>query len=552
MPITNLPTFVDGQLLTAAQLNQIVTALQTKFSGNVTGSDLVWPLQAQGDIDFGGQHDIDGLRQFWGVINVDEYDSFADAVAALPTGGGALFIPPGTTVTADGVAITKPVTVYGAGKTSVLKLTSSSTSGYLLRVTGTSNFTLRNLTIDGNSETGSGQDGVQVRNVDGVTIANCRFQDFSGDALYLGNDGTAGNSSTRVIVYACQFDDGAADHIAINDLDGGSITFCQFNNPTGDGIEAVPTGAGSLLRSIVIGNNQFNSCARAVYAIGQSATPSNNFRLIKLIGNESLSTTDVAFTLGAASAELREIVCIGNIVVSASDDAFNIVSERGIVQGNYAVSAGADALDMTSSTDLYVEGNSFANATSDAIDATSSSNCRILHNDLHDAGGSSLVRASATDLRIGENYGDHSASVSTVSAAVPSESVGVAVATTSYTIPGRTVKIGDVIRIVAKTSTASADPEFIVSLDGGTTEMTLSAYSAAGRSTGVAEIFVKALSGAASAEGVSMWVAASNQAGADSASWAADWNSDVTISFENKASTLSFDYYSIEIIGGIN
>jgi len=550
MPITNLPDFVNGQLLTAAQLNQIVNALQTKFGGNITGADLVWPLQAQGDIDFVQSWNIDGLRTFWEVINVTEYDSLGDAVAALPTGGGAIFVPPDTTVTADGVEVTKPVYVYGAGKTSVLRLTSGATSGYLLRAQDTSNFTLANLTIDGNSDTGSGQDGVQIRNVDGAMVRNCRFQDFSGDALYIGNNGSAGNSSTRVIVSSCQFDDGGADHIAINDVDGCTITHCQFNNATGDGIEAIPTGASSLIRSLLVANNQFDGCNRSVYVEGQSATPSNGFRLVKLIGNESLTTVGVPFTLGAASAELREIVCIGNIASSTSADAFNIKAQYGIVQGNYARAATNKGLDMSDCDDLYVEGNGFPDSGDEAIDASSSTNCRIINNDVHKTGGTTITKTSATGLVVQSNHGHHDATVGTIYADTPVESVGVTVATEDYTIPANTVKVGDVIRLMVRTSTAAADPEFVVSLDGGTTELTVADYSAAGQSVGIVELLVEALSGAGSTTGTSIWTANNGQIGSDDAQWAADWTADVTISFENKASTLSFDYYSVEILGG--
>lgn len=551
MPITNLPTFTDGQLLTAAQLNQIVTALQTKFSGNITASDLVWPLNVQGDIDFGGQHDIDGLRQFWETINVNEYDSFADAVAALPTGGGALYIPADTTVTADGVEITKPVAVFGAGKTSKLQLTSGSTSGYLLRVSNTSNLTLYNLTIDGNGDTGSGQDGVQIRNVDGATVYNCRFQDFSGDALYIGNDGTGGNRCRQVIVYGCQFDDGSADHIAINDVDGCSITFCQFNNATGDGIEAIPTSASSLLRSIVIANNRFSSCPRSVYIEGESGTASNNFRLIKLIGNESLTTSGVAFTLGVTSGILKEIQCYSNVAVGTTTDAFNILAEDGIVQGNYAPDAGADGCDLSSSTELYVEGNSFPDAGQNGINADSTTNCRILNNDVHNAAGSGIKRATTTGLVLASNHGDHTGSTDTSYAALPDETSS-GNYTFEYVIPANTVKVGDTIRVFVKTSASggASGRTIALSLDGGTTNIDIGTYSADGRTAGYAEFFVEALSGADSTAGSTAWVASTNQAGADAATWAADWTSDVTITYRASGGSIVLDHTSVEILGG--
>ena len=138
MPITNLPTFTDEELLAAAKLNLMRNAINSKFSA-ITGADLTWPLVAEGNIDFDSQFSIVGLRTFWNIINASEYATFQAAIdAAEAAGGGCVVIPPATTVVADGVSIdASSIAIVGCGPSSVLQLTTAASSGYLVR-TGTS------------------------------------------------------------------------------------------------------------------------------------------------------------------------------------------------------------------------------------------------------------------------------------------------------------------------------------------------------------------------------------------------------------------------------
>ena len=66
MAFANLPEFVARQILTAALLNQIITAMQG-FSAQ-TG-DLNWPMVAGGNIDIDSQYGIVNLLTFWNIVN---------------------------------------------------------------------------------------------------------------------------------------------------------------------------------------------------------------------------------------------------------------------------------------------------------------------------------------------------------------------------------------------------------------------------------------------------------------------------------------------------
>ena len=558
MPITNVPTFVDGEILTASKLNQIGTAITTKFSGAVTGADLAWPLVAQGNIDLNNAYGLLNLRTLWGVINAAEYDTLSDAVSALPSAGGAIFVPPNTTITADGVSITKPVMIFGAGKTSVLKLTTGSTSGYLLRVTGTNDVDIVNLTVDGNSATGSSQDGIQLRQIDGARVLNVWFKNFSGVPLVVGNDGTGGNSSLSVVVAHCKFEGGSDDHLLVNDVDGLSVMGCEFSDPTNDCIQMVPTNSSSIIRSALISGNKFSNCARAVYAVGESASPSNQYRLIRLIGNEALTTSGVAYTLGAASVELREIMCLGNIAIGAGGDAFVIRAERGMVQGNYAPSATGDGLDMTESVDLVVAGNSFPDAGAIGIDATSTADCRVMYNDVHNATTEGVTKDSATGLDVHSNLGDFGTDVNTAYGADPDETAAAAASgtfTANFTIPANTLKVGDLIRIRAHVShSGTADlTTFNIDFGGGQNSGSVTVNSnndAAGEWLAV----VDALSGAGSTKVSLMGINSNAGVYTTNSSLAVDWTSDVQLDVDwtkaEAGNTLVLNILTIEVIGG--
>ena len=128
MAIVELPTFSDKEIVTPEKLNALVDALNAKFVGGFDASDLQWPLEAEGDLAM-GVYNITGARKIWNAINAANYATLQDAVTAAGT-GGCVFIPPDTTVTASGVAITGDgVAIIGAGPSSVIELTSAATAG---------------------------------------------------------------------------------------------------------------------------------------------------------------------------------------------------------------------------------------------------------------------------------------------------------------------------------------------------------------------------------------------------------------------------------------
>ena len=535
MAISNIPTFTDGEILTASKMNTLGTAITTKFAGAVTGADMAWPLVAQGNIDMNNSHTFTNLRTLWKVINVNEYDTLSDAVAALPSGGGALFVPPDTTITADGVAVTKPVCVFGAGKTSVLKLTASASSGFLLRVTGTNDVDVDNLTIDGNSATGTTQDGIQLRQIDGARITNVWFKNFSGDALEIGNEGTGGNNSIDVMVHNCKFEGGTVDQIKINDVDGLTVTSCRFENPGADCIEGTPTDSSAKMRSIRINNCKFSTSARAVYIVGASGTANDLWRLVAVNDNEVLTTTGTAITVGAASATVKHVAIKDNDIIGAGDDAILCLSEGGVISGNYAPSAGGNGLDMVSSTELLVSKNQFRAATAAAIDATSATTCRVISNDVS-GGTEPIVKDSTTTCVFADNIGGEvSASGANAKGVAPDETEAGAgtsgTFTTTATIPAGTVKVGDVVQLWATGAFTGANSTTVKADLSGVALTPVTFVGSVDWSLDY-KLQVTVLSGAGSTESKTVSGYEGSSFHCDYADEAVDWSVDVVITWD--------------------
>jgi parallel beta-helix repeat protein len=556
MPISNLPSFTDGQLLTAAQLNQIVTALQTKFSGNVSGSDINWPLVAQGNISLNDAYTLTSMRTLWNVINADEYDSLADAVSALPAGGGAIFIPPNTTIEADGVDIAKPVCIYGAGKTSVLRLTSGSTSGYLLRASAVSNVDLVNLSIDGNSGTGSAQDGVQLRNVDGARVLNVEFDDFSGEALVITNDGTAGQSCRDVVVGDCKFNGGDANHLFVRDVRGLVVANCRFDNPTDDCIYGEPSASGAYLQSVLIANCHGSSCDFGIQLLGASGTASDNWSRIRVIGCDFDTVASSGMRLGTTSKILKSCLVAGNTLSNVTGDAFQALIAGGLITGNYAPGAGGDGIDLTDSTDLSITNNDFHDATSTGIDLTNSTDCTVAYNNLSGA-GTALVTTNASGQYISSNIGALAPTVKTAYGSNPDEASASAASGTfseSVTIPAGTVTVGSVIRVRAHAAhSGTADNStFRVALAGEQAQAVT--VNSANDANGDWVFVVKALSGTGSTASSLQGLNSNNGIYVSNATLDVDWTSDVLVDIDwtkaNTANGLTLNTFSVEINGG--
>ena len=82
MAFVNLTQFTARQILTAAQMNQVIAALQG-FAAQT--ADIAWPLVMGDNIDADNQFTIVNMRTLWNIVNADEYaePKLTNAIAAI-------------------------------------------------------------------------------------------------------------------------------------------------------------------------------------------------------------------------------------------------------------------------------------------------------------------------------------------------------------------------------------------------------------------------------------------------------------------------------------
>ena len=560
MPISNLPEFNPREILVAGKLNLLVQAISAKFSA-VTGADLTWPLITQGDIDFNSQDSIISLRTFWNIINAAEYDTLQLAIdAAESGGGGCVFIPPGPPIpstTADGVDIeASDILIMGAGKDSILTLTSGSSSGYLLR-TGAgslSNIGIMNLTLDGQS-TGSGQKGIIARRVNQFIIQDVDIKNFTGDFIQITNDGTPGNSSVdgRIINVRCT--GGSADHIISDDIDGLTIDNLISRSASSDGIAFEPGGAGGILRDISISNSRFNDPGgKGISILSASGTASDNWSRILVSDCIVYNSSGDSYELGEASKILKWLNVRDCMAIAAGADAFVVNSDGGAITGCHGPSATGTGIDMVASEDFVVAGNFVSNAGANGIDASDTVTCTVRGNDVEGAFTEGIRRDSATGLISGENFGDHGTAIGTSHAErVDGSHTGNTTETTvkTFTIPGNTIlRAGDGLRIQIAVDLAVAGgiATYRTKVDGN--EIATFGLNAVTSAAGVAHIILNSAGGNSDSWNYGFGTNVISTRTADSIDWTADVNVIVTIQLTDAGDTGTLYGFLVEYIGG--
>ncbi len=564
MAITNIPTFTDGEIPSAAKLNQLGTAVTTKFSGAVTGSDMVWPLVVQGNIDMNSSYTLTNLRTLWSVVNVNEYDNFSDAVAALPASGGCLLIPPGTTVTIDGETVSKAFCVLGCGKTSVVKITSAASSGYMIRTAADlEGVDFVNVTLDGNAATGSGQDGIQIRKSSQVNIVNCWFKNWSGDPLYVGNDGTGGNNSAGVRVHGCHFEGGSGRHLFLEDVDGLDVSGCTFENPTTICIEGTPTDANAKMRSIRIHDNEFSACSQFVDIKGASATANDLWRLVSVYDNDGLTSSGDGITVGDTTAIVKSVRVCGNTLEGVGGDGIVVLAQNGRVSDNEAPGCTGDGLDMTDSQDLTVKDNNFSLAGANGIDATNSDDCLIHGNNVLSAFTEGIVKDGTTGNTYIDNPGDSAGAGA--GGHVQVYTAGTATSTSAsgqldpgFSVPAGSIKAGDVLRVRLNCSVSGTNNRTFALRIGGADCFPLEIDAGSQNVNIGVDIIVTATTGAATLTFSRANYSLSNgnpaEEGGDAGETTetVDWTTDTAIDLsftQTAADTVALDMGYLEIVG---
>lgn len=394
----SLPVFYEREQLTYQKLNAAMDAISTRFAAGVGAAEISWPLTAEGNLNM-DVYNITGARSIWGFVNAAEFEDF-DAAVTEAGSGGVVLVPPDTTIVTNGSSLSGTgVTVIGSGPSSVLRLTSGSTAGYMLRVTGGTRALIANLTLDGNSATGVSQTGLQINACVRAMILNCNFLNFSGAMLeVLG-------ASDSVTIMGCHFIGGTEEHIHVTRCNRMVIGDCTFRNAGSHTLRLECADASAAIDA-VISNCIIDDCnASAVRFRGFNAVGAASPGRLWLSNVQVLAgggVTQNAFDLGSSAATLEEVQVNGCSAKNATQHGIYVVANYGTIVANRIESPAGTGIDLEDSRYLVVS-NNYVHGGAVGIDASDGQDCSITGNILRDC--TTPIALGGTDHAISNNPG---------------------------------------------------------------------------------------------------------------------------------------------------
>jgi hypothetical protein len=438
----NFPTFTDKEIPSPEKFNDFVQALEAKFTSGLGSAEIQWPLVAAGNLVM-SNYEITGGKKIMKVVNAGDStynNNFSQAL--LDGAGGVVFIPPNTTIQADGGQIVgSNAAIIGAGPSSVLKLTDAASAGYLLRndsMGSATSFLIANLTLDGNSEVGG--DGLVLRAAYDTLVHGVTFKDFAGSALKITNNGSSGTSSTRVVISDCVFDSGADHHIQCDDGVQISVIGCHSYNCDTIPFEFVALDSSANIESIVIKGNTLRTYdEEAIRVRGGSGSYSTKWESIIIEGNSldgTGSASGAAVEVGASGAVVQHFNVQGNVIRDAVSDALKLYGRYGLVSGNMARGAGQHGINCTTSQHLQVSDNNVGGAANVGIKADDSGAGMVL------VGNNVLDCTTAIQFADACYHANNFGSIGGSPTALYSE-------VNTPTIPANTIRAGDVVEVWA-------------------------------------------------------------------------------------------------------
>ena len=341
MPITGLPTFSAG-ILTAASLNAIVTALETKFSGQIGGGDISWPLQAGGDIDM-GQYRLVNVPKFWNMFNAaerptgDTLQDVLDDINAL--GGGILIIPSNHTevLPAAGVTPKSETWIVGEGPSSIIQAHASGSDDMIHMGATSDNVVFANLRFQGVSSVDQKFIDFENAAASNVRIFNCKF-DTHGEASYIHFSAAAENVSISNNHFIGNGDSEPQHMIFLAAAKNVRILKNNFKDWSNSAIFSTPTAA--VANVLVVGNalvndNSTSAVQTVNYAIGFSNSSAVAACQNIMVNSNSISGKGSGIG-GVYSDDFdRVMVCKNTIYTNKAKPAIHVYNGTGgVFNGN--------------------------------------------------------------------------------------------------------------------------------------------------------------------------------------------------------------------------
>lgn len=357
MPITGLPTFSAG-ILTASQLNAIVTALEAKFAGHIVTGDLAWPLTAGGDIDM-AQFQFLNVSKFWNAYSAAERasgDTLQDLIDSVSTDGGGIVVVPGNyTEDMPAAGITMPANVFlvGDGESSVLQMHASASAAMITFGTTSDNAGLVNLKLKG--VTSVNQIFVDLNSSDYVRIHGNHFVTH-GTSPFVKVRASSVGASIQFNQFEGNGDTTLQYNIHLEACTHTRILHNQFYNWTGAGIIVVPVG--SAVSYTVVADNDFQRTSLTL-----AATLVNTFGPVIFNNSGAVASAGVILvdnTIHGTGAgvgglyvnDFDDVVASGNtIIANNSKPALQVFNaQRVLVNHNLIRTTQSDGIVLGSTT----------------------------------------------------------------------------------------------------------------------------------------------------------------------------------------------------------
>lgn len=369
MAITTLPTFEDDEILSAGKLNELRNAIETKFAGAISGSDISWPLIAQGNLDMAG-YSILGAKVFWNIINADEYTTFQAAIdAAEAAGSGAIIIPPATTIEAQGLTVdVGDIAFIGAGTSSVIKFPTSPTSDMFTTAASIEGIQFSNLTFDGNSGAGTGLNALTLTNLIDGKVLDCAFKDFSGACIDMQDD--LGAACMDIEIRGCVMSDGDGAMIQAEGLTRCEIIDCDLDSTTGTAGISISPSAGAQAERITITGNHVTVAGVGIRMVSNGGSDYGDNIIIANYVNTS-GTTKSGIIVGESGTPMQSCVVADNICESCTGSGIEVFGPGMAITANICRDNAVDGI-LATCDDMTVQGNVCKANTGNGIDI---SNC---------------------------------------------------------------------------------------------------------------------------------------------------------------------------------
>lgn len=209
--------------------------------------------------------------QLFGAVGdgfTDDTASILSAVALLGDKVPALYFPPGTYMVSQDIMLPGNVTVFGAGRSSIIKKVGTNSPHYtMMGASEAENIVIKDLRFIGDRDYHDGTTGewghvLAFAGCHNVTIQDCAITNGWGDGIYIGY---LNGECKNFTIDHCLIDNNRRNGVSVIACDGFHLNNSTITNTNGTapeaGIDFEPNKTGEVIRNCYIDNCHFEGNA---------------------------------------------------------------------------------------------------------------------------------------------------------------------------------------------------------------------------------------------------------------------------------------------------